>query len=123
MRALINKLLTIAVIRLGTRAAIVTCPLSHDWRDFVVIRHIIIARRAICSTQLQLLYVEIKIRFDWKNFSGKENTFHSKNYALVYAPLPIFDRENVYFFFSISKLITLQTNFPTPLLLCYSIKI
>lgn len=46
--------------------------------------------------------VEIKIRFDWKNFSGKKNTyntFHSKNYALVYAPLPIFDRENVYFFF------------------------
>lgn len=51
MRALINKLSTIAVTRLGTRAAIVTCPLSRDW-EISLFHHVIIARRAICSTQL-----------------------------------------------------------------------
>lgn len=52
MRALINKLLTIAVTRLGIHAAaIVTCPLSRDW-EISLFRHIIIARRAIYSTQL-----------------------------------------------------------------------
>lgn len=42
--------------------------------------------------------------------------FHSKNYAFIYAPLLIFDRENVFFFpyFEVAKLITLQTSFPTP---------